>query len=103
MRRALTRIPEVFALRFHAMQEELKGKISAAKKILRDVTLHDDLLRTIASTCIDLGVKTHRAEIVITRTAKTIAAFEGRTEVNQEDVKIGHAAGFGSPDEEQAL
>ncbi len=80
--------PEVFAFRFHAMQEELKGKISAAKKILRDVTLHDDLLRTIASTCIDLGVKTHRAEIVITRTAKTIAAFEGRTEVNQEDVKL---------------
>ena len=82
------RDPEVFALRFHAMQEELKGKISAAKKILRDVNLHDDLLRTIASTCIDLGVKTHRAEIVITRTAKTIAAFEGRTEVNQEDVKL---------------
>ena len=47
----------------------------------------DDLLRSIASTCIDLGVKTHRAEIVITRTAKTIAAFDGRTEVNQEDVK----------------
>jgi magnesium chelatase subunit D len=82
------RDPEGFALRFHAMQEELKGKISAAKKILRDVNLHDDLLRTIASTCIDLGVKTHRAEIVITRTAKTIAAFEGRREVNQEDVKL---------------
>ncbi|MCX6679960.1 MAG: magnesium chelatase subunit D family protein [Methanothrix sp.] len=80
--------PEVFALRFHARQEELKGKISAAKKILKDVTLHDDLLRTIASTCIDLGVKTHRAEIVITRTAKTIAAFNERTEVRQEDVKL---------------
>ena len=49
--------------------------------------MSDDLLRSIASTCIDLGVKTHRAEIVITRTAKTIAAFDGRTEVNQEDVK----------------
>ena len=82
------RDPEVFALRFHARQEELKGKISTAKKILKDVTLHDDLLRTIASTCIDLGVKTHRAEIVITRTAKTIAAFNERTEVRQEDVKL---------------
>lgn len=82
------RDPEVFALRFHAMQEELKCRISAAGKILRDVILSDDLLRTIASTCIDLGVKTHRAEIVISRTAKTIAAFEGRIEVNQEDVKL---------------
>jgi len=79
--------PEGFAMRFFARQEELKSKISAAGKILRVVTLSDDLLRTIASTCIDLGVKTHRAEIVITRTAKTIAAFEGRTEVRQEDVK----------------
>ena len=49
--------------------------------------MNDDLLRTIASTCIDLGVKTHRAEIVISRTAKTIAAFDERTEVNLEDVK----------------
>jgi len=80
--------PEVFTLRFHAMQEELKGKISAAKKVLPGVILRDDLLRTIASTCIDLGVKTHRAEIVITRTAKTIAAFNARIEVNQEDVKL---------------
>jgi magnesium chelatase subunit D len=80
--------PEGFALRFYAMQEELMSKISAARKILRDVTMSDDLLRTIASTCIDLGVKTHRAEIVITRTAKTIAAFKGRTKVNQEDAKL---------------
>ncbi len=52
------------------------------------MTMSDDLLRSIASTCIDLGVKTHRAEIVITRTAKTIAAFEGREEVNSEDAKM---------------
>ncbi len=52
------------------------------------MTMSDDLLRSIASTCIDLGVKTHRAEIVITRTAKTIAAFEGRAEVNSEDAKL---------------
>ena len=79
--------PDGFMEKSKKSQEELKEKISLARKILRNVSMSDDLLRSIASTCIDLGVKTHRAEIVITRTAKTIAAFDGRTEVNGEDVK----------------
>lgn len=79
--------PDGFTEKSQGSRVELKEKISQARKILRKVSMSDDLLRTVASTCIDLGVKTHRAEIVITRTAKTIAAFDGRTEVNQEDVK----------------
>jgi len=80
--------PEGLAEEQHLFQEELKGKISEAKRILRQVTMSDDLLRTIASACSDLGVKTHRAEIVISRTAKTIAAFDERMEVNQDDVRM---------------
>jgi len=79
--------PEGFAREFEPAQAELRRRIVEAKKMLNRVTLDDDLLRTIASTCVDLGVKTHRAEIVISRTAKTIASFEGRTEANQEDVR----------------
>ncbi|MCK9440531.1 MAG: putative cobaltochelatase [Methanothrix sp.] len=79
--------PDAFMEMSQKGQAELKEKISQARKILRKAVMSDDLLRSIASTCIDLGVKTHRAEIVITRTAKTIAAFDGRIEVNQEDVK----------------
>ncbi len=79
--------PDGFTQMCQKGQAELKEKISLARKILRNVSMSDDLLRSIATTCIDLGVKTHRAEIVITRTAKTIAAFEGRTEVKSEDVK----------------
>jgi len=79
---------ERFAREFEPDQGKLREKIVEAKKILRrGVTMDDDLLRTVASTCVDLGVKTHRAEIVIARTAKTIASFEGRTETNQEDVR----------------
>lgn len=79
--------PDGFTEESQGSQAELKEKISQARKILRNVRMNDDLLRSIAATCIDLGVKTHRAEIVITRTARTIAAFDGRMEVNQEDVK----------------
>jgi magnesium chelatase subunit D len=80
--------PDGFAREQEPAQRELRQKISLAKGILRDVTMDDTHLRTIAATCVDLGVKTHRAEIVISRTAKTIAAFDGRTEVCQEDVKM---------------
>jgi magnesium chelatase subunit D len=79
--------PDGFADGCRESQAEMKERISRARKLLRQVKMSDDLLRSVASTCIDLGVKTHRAEIVITRAAKTIAAFDGRTEVNSEDVK----------------
>jgi magnesium chelatase subunit D len=79
--------PDGFSKEMQPAQVALREKISNARAMLRDVKMSDDLLRAIASTCIDLGVKTHRAEIVISRTAKTIAAFDGRTEVSSEDVK----------------
>ena len=78
---------EEFRTRFEGKQKELREKIVHAKQIINEVEISDDLLRLIADTCIKLGVKTHRAEIVINRTAKTIAAFDGRKKVTLEDVK----------------
>ena len=72
---------------FWDAQMELAESILAAKSLLPDVTISDDLLKTMAEMCIELGVRTHRAEIVITRTAKTIAALDRRTEVTLNDIK----------------
>ena len=72
---------------FKDAQMELAESILTAKSLLPDVTISDDLLKTTAEMCIELGVRTHRAEIVITRTAKTIAAFDRRTEVTLNDIK----------------
>ncbi len=79
--------PEEFAKDFKNAQEVLCSRISEARGLLESVSMDDAHLLTIASTCVDLGVKTHRAEIVISRTAKTMAAFERRMQVNDEDVK----------------
>lgn len=79
--------PEGFATARIPEQDAMRSRILAAKGLLGQVTLSDELLRSIVETCIDLGVKTHRAEIVISRTARTIAAYEGRSEVSQEDVR----------------
>jgi len=72
---------------FEGKQMELRGKIMSAKSLLPEITISDDLLRTTAEMCIELGVRTHRAEIVIARTAKTIAAFDDRREVTLNDLK----------------
>jgi magnesium chelatase subunit D len=81
------RDPEEFRARFEGNQKELREKIVQAKQIINEVEISDDLLRITAETCIKLGVRTHRAEIVIDRTAKTIAAFDGRKKVTFDDIK----------------
>jgi magnesium chelatase subunit D len=79
--------PEGFRKSCESQQRELGEKISNAETILPDAWISDDLLRTTAEMCIELGARTHRAEIVVTRTAKTIAAFDSRTEVTLADIK----------------
>jgi len=76
-----------FKERFGEKQKELRARIEQAKQIVNDVEISDDLLKLTADTCIKLGVRTHRAEIVISRAAKTIAAFDGRKKVTFEDIK----------------
>ncbi len=79
--------PKEFMRKFEAEQMRLTQKIVAAKRILPSVHISDDIIRRIAQTCVDMGVMTHRAEITIVRTAKTVAAFNGRKEVSLEDVR----------------
>lgn len=79
--------PDEFRKSCEDSQRELSEKISNAETILPAVVVSDDLLRTTAEMCIELGVRTHRAEIVVSRTAKTIAAFDSRTEVTLGDIK----------------
>jgi len=81
------RDPEEFRKRFEGNQKELREKIVQAKQIINEVEISDDLLKITADTCIKLGVRTHRAEIVIDRTAKTIAALDCRKKVTFEDIK----------------
>jgi len=79
--------PDGFRKSYEDQQKELRERIVAAKSILPDARISDDLLTTAARMCVELGVRTHRAEIVISRTAKTIAAFDGRNEVTLSDIK----------------
>ncbi len=78
--------PLSFYKKWEPYENQLREKIARAKEIVRDVTIDGDLLRLVATTVVKLGVKTHRAEIVVVRTAKAIAALDGRFKVNMDDV-----------------
>jgi len=79
--------PISFVKKYEPMQEELRRKIIRAREILPEVTVPDDLLELLARTVAEMGIRTHRAEIVTVRAAKAIAALDGRKVVNLDDLK----------------
>jgi len=80
--------PQGFRKRFESEQRSIKESVIRAKAILNRVEIDEDLLKFLVKTIVDLGIKTHRAEIVCLRTAKAIAAYNGRKKVTFEDVKM---------------
>ncbi|MEU8785263.1 putative cobaltochelatase [Streptomyces sp. NPDC048637] len=79
--------PAGFAADWAAEEDELRGRIAAARELLPRVTLGDAALRQIAATCAAFEVDGMRADIVMARTATALAAWAGRTDVREEDVR----------------
>ena len=77
--------PLNFIKKFERKQKELKIRIIKARQLLPNVQISDTLLYNIAEVCAQLAVS-NRAIITITKTAKTIAAFNGRIKVTKKDV-----------------
>ncbi|MCL0074438.1 putative cobaltochelatase, partial [Dehalococcoidia bacterium] len=84
---AFERDPAAFAAAYEKEQEEIRQQVLKAKKLLPAVQLSEEMLKLITQICIDFAVDGHRADIVIHKTATTLAAYHGRTEVNEEDVR----------------
>ncbi len=80
--------PNNFYNKFKKKQKDLRNKIVKARKSLNLVQISEEDLKKIAQLCIDFRTDGHRADITITRTAKTVAAFNDRTVVNEDDIKI---------------
>lgn len=79
--------PISFIEKYRPQQEELRRRIILAKEILHEVEMPEDLLDLLVNTIIEMGIKTHRAEIITVRAAKAIAALDGRKKVSLEDLK----------------
>lgn len=79
--------PAGFAARWAAEEDALRHRITAARELLPGVTLGDAALRQIAATCAAFEVDGMRADIVMARTATALAAWAGRADVLEEDVR----------------
>ncbi|MGB0388862.1 MAG: ATP-binding protein [Ardenticatenaceae bacterium] len=75
------------AEQFVEQEQELRAKLVEARARLPQVYLSDGMLELIARICIEFEVDGLRADIVIAKTARTLAAFYERTEVLVEDVR----------------
>ena len=68
-------------------QEQLRGRIGRARRLISRVKMDDDILARVAELCLRLSVDGHRGELVIMRAAKALAALEGRRKVTTSDVR----------------
>lgn len=78
--------PQAFFREFEAAQNALREKIQRAGKRLPQVTYSREMLELIAKICIRLEVDGHRADIVMLKTAVTLAAYHERDQVTREDI-----------------
>ena len=78
---------EAFCDDFEEDQEQLRKRISRARASLGKIDVARPVLEKIAQLCADLKVDGHRGELTIMRSARALAAFEGRRAVTDEHVK----------------
>ncbi|TYL49549.1 magnesium chelatase subunit D family protein [Nocardioides sp. BGMRC 2183] len=80
--------PRAFTTRYDAASARLRDRIAAAQTLLGEVVLDDTVLVRIAEVCAAFGVDGLRADIVTARTAAAHAAWCGRVEVTDTDIRV---------------
>ena len=78
--------PDAFSGAVEINQSALQQRVVEAQQRLGQVSIDDDLRLRISAVCGELDVDGLRGDIVTNRAARALAAFEGRTEVTEEDV-----------------
>jgi magnesium chelatase subunit D len=80
--------PTAFAAAWAGDESDLARRIAAARARLPRVVLSDDALRQVTAVCAAFDVDGLRADLVTARAAMAHAAWSGRDEVTEEDVRV---------------
>jgi magnesium chelatase subunit D len=78
--------PTGFAARYQAEEGEVAAALAAGAGLLPGVTLPDGVLALATRLCAELGAEGLRADLVLARGARALAALEGRSEATGDDV-----------------
>ena len=87
--------PLRFRKKYEEKQRELRERIMKAIEMLPSVRIPEPVLKAVAKLCLTLQVDGHRPDIVIVQTARTLAAFQGRTIVEPEDINVAAKLALG--------
>jgi len=80
--------PAGFEKKFAAEEEKIRETIIRGIALLPGVKISDEMIFSVAQSCAELKVDGQRPDIVIVKTAITLAALAGRTEVNAQDIRL---------------
>lgn len=80
--------PEAFYKEWHPKELELVEKIIAARDLVKNVSYTPRDLVSIAGLTSALHVDGHRGDLVILKTARAQAAFDGRSRINDLDIAL---------------
>jgi len=84
---AFERDPAAFQTQWQSAQAAVQQQLIAARQLLPTVQMPEGLLTLISQLCTELGVASLRADIVLYKTALTLAALAGRATVTAADVR----------------
>jgi Mg-chelatase subunit ChlI len=77
-----------FVEAFHDKESDLSQQIARARKLVEKVAYSSRDLLSIAALTASLGVDGHRPDLVILKTARAMAAFEGRPRISDRDIAL---------------
>ncbi|MFO7557828.1 MAG: magnesium chelatase subunit D family protein [Desulfobacterales bacterium] len=78
--------PDGFIQLWEKEQDLLRKRIKQAQQCLSEVMIREEQLSEISGICMSHQVAGHRADILLEKTARTLAAFDGRRQVDQNDI-----------------
>ncbi|MBN1264881.1 MAG: ATP-binding protein [Anaerolineales bacterium] len=80
--------PDSFSETHLPLENELSRKIQHARSLLKDIAFSSRDLLSIAALTSQMEVDGHRADLVILKSARANAAFEGRPAITQLDIAL---------------
>jgi Mg-chelatase subunit ChlI len=80
--------PEGFRAEWEPREQALSDEIARARTLLPRVRYTQRDLMVIATMMAELHVDGHRADLVVLKTARAQAAFEGRTRISDRDILL---------------